>query len=253
MVKTLNRIAAMILVSGLTIGASKEAQAQHAWVRLQFSGTGSQPGIPGSQNFDGCIQYDTSLRDTSPYYFQFPDDNTYDHEVCYQTQAGWNGSAYNAATKPYTILTFANGAATLFQLQSAASMNNGPYTNVTMSVIIPAATGTTFPPNFPPKCVTSTGSAQFPTIPSAIPNSFKLTNPSGTVIFTGVISHVTCTPLTSLSTVSCPAITMAAEPAVLVSYYPVTESCPQYACPPRRSCCLTGLFARLCHGGRRCW
>jgi hypothetical protein len=243
MSKTLTRIATTILVLAVVVGASGAAIAAGPLVRITFSGTGTQTGVPGIQTFSGSVQYDSSRTITPPatHYFDFTG-NGLDHEVCYETSGGVAGSGIPPVPcDPYYIHTSTN-ANKLFELHATA-----PNT-VTVLFSIPAAAGTTFSPTALPKCPPG-GADPF----STNSGSFILADATtGAVLFTGTINSASCSQPALGSHCSCNATPGAGFPTVAYAASAPMQSCQVYACPPRRSGCLTGLFARICQRNR-CW
>ena len=144
MARTLFRVATMMFATALLLGSSHVARAQDPLVRLTFNGTGTQTGVSGTIAFSGCVQYDSSLSPTSPSYFDFTGKTANDHEVCYELKGGQCASATTPPQcDPYYIHTSANGRQ-LFVVQATApnKITTTPAT-VTVTVSIPAATGTT--------------------------------------------------------------------------------------------------------------
>ena len=240
MMNTLIRLVTMILVSGGVLASAQPANAQSTLVRLVFNGTGAPPGGP-SQAFNGCVQYDSSLKG-SAFYFDFTGNTSKNHEICYQTAGGLQGQGNMQQCEPYYIHTSMNQDKT-FEVQATQ-----PNT-VTVTVTIPKATAGPFSPIALPSF-----KAGSPDPFSTNSGTFTLSDASdGTVLFTGTISTVDCSNPAVGSDCTCPTFgTPAPAPPSPVYGYSAPGPYPVYACPPRRTSCVGGLFTRLFHRNR-CW
>lgn len=229
------RLLATALALGVATDAAQPALAAGPMVRLVFSGTNTS-----GQAFVGCLQYDSSLTKTGPYYFDFTGIGL-NHEICYQTSTGLQGAGDMGNCEPFYIHTSLNSDKT-FQLTATQ-----PKT-VTVTITIPASSGVTFGPNTLPVCK-SGGPDPF----STSSGTFTLANATtGTVLFTGTIASVTCSQPAVGSDCTCPPIAVVQGPPVYFASYSTPAPSTVYACPPRRGCCLTRLFARVCHRNG-CW
>jgi hypothetical protein len=202
-----------LLLVAVLFGGANRADAQT--VVVNFSGTG-----PGASTFQGYLGYTQSLHGAGGR-FTF---TTQFHEIEYSGSSLPVVPPCSGPGCSYTITT----SGTTFTLVSVCPKS--PATTVT--IVLPcnmtlSATGL-------PPC------SAFVSSPPANTAHFTLT---GGTNYSGTITSVWC------PTAPAPA---PAQPAPYVEACSPPQTCPVYACQPRPACCLTRLFARLCHRNN-CW
>ncbi len=182
-------------------------------VVVNFSGTG-----PGTSTFQGYLGYTQSLLGAGGK-FTF---TTQFHEIEY---SGSSLPVVQPCSGPgcsYTITT----SGTTFTLVSVCPKSPATTVTIVLPTIV-TLSATALPP-----C------SAFVTSPQPNTAHFTLT---GGINYSGTITKVWCNLPTA-----------PAEAIPYVETYPPPQACPVYACEPRPACCLTRLFARLCHR-RNCW
>ncbi len=207
----------MVICSRLVLGAVLLVgvnRAGAATVTVYFSGTG-----PGSSTFQGYFSYDQTQTGSGGH-FLF---STKFHEIVYSGSSITSGSCSGTECGSYDITT----SGSTFTLVSICPKS--PATTVT--IVLPCSVNLSA--TSLPLC------SEFTTSPAANTTQFTL---SGGTTYSGTVITVSCTP---------PAPAPAA-PVPYVYTYSVPQACPVYACQPRPACCLTRLFARLCHRNN-CW
>ena len=243
MTTPLIRIVCTMLLSVITLAASKSVSAAGPFVQVTYSGTGTGAGGTSS-SFYGCLQYDSSQTKEAAYTFKFTNLN---HELCYEigdTVPICYGTVGAAACTSFII----NTAGGVLELQ--AVLPTSPQTLIIICLPMDTASG---PNTLPSTCVF--------TDPPPATACFKVQNNStGQVLYSGTIAAIDCNA--SATAINCPCpppennrvqakfthhppIIFAASQAPVIPVYAEAPSAPVYAYQPRPSRCFSGLFS-LC-------
>jgi hypothetical protein len=209
-----------VLFSAVVIAATETTSEAGTQVTVNFSGSG----------FTGRFMYDQSQVRYSLGVFKF---TTVPHELHYQAGAGAQHDGVGAGCVPFTITTSGNNYHT-FTL--VATLPAG----TTVTIVLPTNVNVMLSPTSLPFCMSGSYYV-FPNPPLA-GSTFTL---SGGSSYSGTITAVSC------SQIAAAPVLEICQPTPCVVYTYTPYCCPQYVCPPRRSCCLFGLFARRSYT-RRC-
>ncbi len=215
MLKSMMVISSRFLLVAVLCVAANRADAQT--VTVYFNGTG-----PNASTFQGSFAYTQSLLGSGGH-FSF---TTQFHEIEYSGSSISGEPSCSGTTCSFNITT----SGTTFTLVSVCPKS--PATTVTIE--LPCSV--TLSPTSLPSC------SEFVSSPPANTTKFTL---SGGTTYSGTINYVSCTP-------PAPPVHAPAQRVPYVYTYIAPEACPVYACQPRPACCLTRLFARLCHRNN-CW